>query len=349
MSSPSSAATVEVAALLQLSFDRVPSARTVEVGVPAGMGAIELPGARTRPVRPHLEASVSAAGIAARVVDGDGVAAPVIVLGDGAVVPVAAPPVAVAARADGAWVLYRDRLVEVGRDGSERRRIAASAVAMVPAGDAVWLADNDRAWRIDADGSAGAPQPWSHPMLSFAIGDELCARDAGDPSSVRCLAAEGARSRRPLPAVMVDATSVRIGARPWVIQAAGLEPSGRAFVVTVEGGEATIWRGAAGATAAAASSPVAAALRVVRPGDGAIGAAAVDGDDVLLYSQGLALEQRGGAAAKPTEVDGARYTDELFPRLWELASARGVVADGDGVVVSASGPTGMVLLRVRVP
>src|SRR6185295_5093726 len=68
--SSSSAEPLTVVTSTVVPWSRLSGAAVVDVG--ASPGGIELPGPRTRPVRPHLELSGGPAGIAARVVQGDG-------------------------------------------------------------------------------------------------------------------------------------------------------------------------------------------------------------------------------------------------------------------------------------
>jgi hypothetical protein len=358
MSTPSSSGdTLAVAASTLFPWSRLSGAAVVDVG-PSSGSMIELPGPRTRPVRPHLELSAAPAGIAARVVQGDGKVA-ALAIRDGEVIALPAPPLAVAARSDGVWAMYRDSVVAHDRQGAARHKIALSGVALVgSANDALWLASNEQAWHIDAGGAVHGPFAWRDPLGSFSIGDRLCARDRQDPRTVRCLAGNGAASTTALPVALapleqpiaLDGTRLdtlqgvtlrrRRGADlvgAWTLQVAGIDASGAGFAISAGEAKLVLWRTAA-----------ADARSFAIPGSGALGAASVAGEDVTLYSQGRATSYHGATAAPPSEIDEAAYRSRIFPSAWEMSPQHAIAVRGDGtMVVAGSGASGAALVELR--
>jgi hypothetical protein len=364
-----------------IPWSRLGAAQVVDVAAPSG-GAFEVPGPRQRPVRPWLELASSPAGVAARLVQGDGTTAAVALRGD-QVVPIGAGALAVSARGDGLWVMYRDHLVHHDAAGVERRRVELAAVAMVGApDDAVWLASNDQAWHVDAAGAVRGPYAWAQPLASFALGAELCARDKRDARALRCLAPDGAEAPRQLAfelapleqplrvdgerVLTLQGVTVRLrrGAElvaTLTLQGAGLDAAGRGFAIAAEAagatgaapgavaGAATEWVLWQQATAAGGSLET---RRFPRVGGGGLGAAAVNGEQVMLYGQGQVALHRRGAPGELAAVDEAEYRQAIFPQGWVL-SPRSAVAvaqssDGAGLVVATSGPTGVALVPVSV-
>lgn len=350
--------TLTVGPLLTVPMASVAPARIVDVTPAAGSGRLELPGDMRRPVRPHLEPSVSPAGVAARVVQGDGTAVARVVLGDGTVVPVAEQPLAVSARIDGVWVMYGDRLAHHARDGAAVRTVALSGVALVSStDDAVWVTSLDQAWRVDRQGAVHGPWSWDGGLWSFAAGSDLCASDKRDPRTLHCLSAAGESSDRALAAALLpleqplslagdraitlQGTTLRVRRaaaieRAVTLQAAGLDASGRAFLFTTADKVPLLWH------------QDRARRELPAGGLAATSAAAVDGEQVLVYGQGRAVTYRG-AAVDEIQVGEQQYRDTIFPRVWQLAPVRAVAVRDDGIViVSATGPEDMVLLAVRL-
>jgi hypothetical protein len=142
----------------------------------------------------------------------------------------------------------------------------------------------------------------------------------------------------------------------WTFQAAGLgagpgaEPGAAkpGFVVTAASGTAasgarTIWRQGAAPLVAAG-------------GPAALTAAALDDAGALLYGQGQAATYRAApqgaapelAAPEVATLDEAAYRDALFPKLWALSPLRALAVTGDTLVLAASGPDGVALVRATV-
>jgi hypothetical protein len=349
--------TLGVEPLLIVPMTSVAPARIVDVTPVADAGRLELPGDMKRPVRPHLEPHASPAGLAARVVQGDGTAVPRVVLGDGTIVPVAEQPVAVSARTDGVWVMYGDRLVHHARDGAPVRTVALSGVSLSSSTeDAVWVTSLDAAWRVDRQGAVQGPWPWQGGQPVLAVGPDLCTRDKRDPRTLRCLSARGESSARALPDALLPLEQplwlaedrvvtlqgmtlrVRHGAAidlAVTLQAAGLDASGRAFLLTATDEETVLWHQDG-------------TRRQLPPGRLASpGAAAVDGEQILVYGQGRAVSHRDSGADE-MQVGEQQYRDTVFPRVWQLAPVHAVAVRDDGlVVVSATGPENLALLAVR--
>lgn len=345
-------------------WSHLPSAQIVEVGPPSG-GAIELPGPRTRPVRPWLELSSSPAGVAARVVQGDGAVAAQALRGE-QVVPIGAGALAVSARSDGLWVMYRDHLVHHDLAGVERRRVELAAVTLVGApGDAVWVAGNDQAWHVDAAGAVRGPYPWSQPLTSLPIGAELCARDKREARTLACLSPDGAAAPRQLPfellpleqllsldgdrAITLQGATLRVrrGAEvsfEQTFQGAGRDAAGRGFAISALPDGLALWQQA---TAAGGTPGV---RRFPRVGPGSLSAASIDAERISLYGQGQVALHRGAAAAELAAVDESAYRQAIFPAAWVLSPRASIAATSGGVLtLAASGPEGVALVPVTVP
>src|SRR5213078_1554720 len=297
MTSQSSDALTVVSATV-IPWNRLPGAAVVDVGPPTG-GAIELPGPRTRPVMPHLEVSASPAG---RVAQGDGKVA-ALAIRDDEVIALPAPPRSVSARSDGLWALFDDSLVHHDRQGHVQRRVAASGMGLIGAAhDAVWLVGAEQAWLVEAGGTTHGPFAWRDPLTALATGDRLCARDRRDGRKLMCLARDGSQASVALAGelqplehpllveadrlITLQGATLRVRraaaiAGEWTVQAAGIDAAKAGFVVTAGGGKITVWQAAG---AARSFPPMSSA---------SLSAAAVDGDAVTLYGQGLAVTHRG--------------------------------------------------------
>lgn len=343
-------------------WSRLSGAAVVDVGPPSG-GGLELPGPRTRPVHPHLELSAAPAGIAARVVQGDGRVI-ALALREGEVIPLPAPPLAVAARSDGVWAMYRDSLVAHDRQGAPHHKVVLSGVALAAsASDAVWVASNEQAWHVDAGGTVRGPFPWHDPLASFTSGDRLCARDRQDARTVACLASDGTASTVGLAVALapleqpialdgnrlVTLQGVTLRQRrggellgAWTLQVAGLDAAGTGFAMSASDGKLTLWRPAAAGTSPPRAFPA--------PGSGALSAASVAGEDVMLYGQGWSTRYHGATAGAPAQIDEAAYRTVIFPSAWEMSPQHAIAVRGDGtIVVAGSGAAGAALIGLRSP
>ena len=354
----SSFAPLTVVTSTVFSWSRLSGAAVVDVGPSAG--GFELPGPRTRPVRPHLELSAAPAGVAARVVQGDGKVI-AVALRDGDAVPLAAPSLAVAPRSDGVWAMYRDSVVAHDRQGSPRHRIALSGVALIAgANDAVWLASTEQAWHIDAAGAVHGPFAWREPLSSFVSGERLCALDRRDARTVSCLASDGTASTVGLAVALapleqpialdgnrlVTLQGVTLRQRrgsellgAWTLQVAGLDAAGAGFAISASDSKLTLWRPGAPASPSRVFSP---------PGSGAVSAATVVGEDVALYGQGWSGRYHGAAAGTLSQIDEAAYRTAIFPSAWEMSPQHAIAVRGDGtIVVACSGAAGAALVALR--
>lgn len=304
------------------------------------------------------------AGLAARVVQGDGVIASLAVR-EGEVISLPGAPLAVAARSDGIWALYRDGLVDHDHRGTTRHELALSGISLIgDTGDAVWLVSGDQAWHVEAAGAVHGPFPWRDPFTSFVSGGKLCARERQDARSLVCISPDGARTKVAIPVElaplehpvvlagerMITRQGTTVRARQgselvaeWTLQVAGLDAAGAGFVITATAEQVALWRPPVG------SAPVV-ARRFATSGPGSVASAAVDGDTVTLYGLGSATTYRGSApSASPQAIDEDAYRATIFPSAWEMNPVNGIAARGDGViVVAARGPAGAALIELRV-
>lgn len=343
----------------------------VDVEPPPGGSFIELPGPRKQPRRPYLELFAGPAGVAARVIRGDGKAQPLAVLvGNGGhqVVTLPGQPLAVAARSNGLWALYRDRLMAFDRAGSEQLAVDVAANHLVAAtGDAAWVMSLDQVWYVDASGGRRGPYEWSGDLRSIASGDRLCALAKQAPYPVRCLAPGGEAStislpEQPQPFEMLlalgDGVAIsHVGSNSvyWysdegspdelAIRGAGMEASGRGFVASLVSGQGQrVSVQVEGGAEYGVSVPEQPAMKAP------VYVVAMDGERVLLHSRERAMWLDNGAIERSIDLDEASYRSEVFPHAWSLAPTRPLAALADGtVLISTTGPAGMALVRIARP
>lgn len=339
----------------------------VDVQPPAGASMLEAPGPKRTPARPYLDLGTSpaGAGVAARVMQADGEVMPRLVLaheGEFSVVTLPAAPLGARWRSDGAWVLYRDRLVHISATGEEVRSVnVAGSFLFGGADDGVWLAGLDEAWRVSGEGAVRGPYPWKGARASVGSGAALCALDRRAPHALRCLAPDGdeteaalAAPPQPLEALLwVDPAQGRAVTRQgstlrWYgpsgveaahnLQSAGVTEDGRGFVsMRTEA-----------AVQVAIEPSQARALAVPDDAPAAMGAVAVAGDTTVVYGRDRAYTFEGDHQTRSDRVDDDYFRATLFPTMWRLAATGAVVAGLDGrLLVSATGPGGMVIVAMR--
>jgi hypothetical protein len=335
----------------------------VDVDWSAGGAVLSVPGPRRKPTRPYLEPFPTAtSAFGARAVRGDGQVAPAAVVARSglSVIALPEPPLAVAPRGDGAWVLYRDRLAHHAANGSEVRRLAVTGVLLAGSvDDGVWVADLESARHIAADGTVHGPYPWSAALASAPSGANLCTLKGTSAGVVTCLDPRGAQSTTPLAApskpieqllgggaqgfVTAQGSTVRrLGkdgaVRELNVQAAGITAGGAGFVSTLDREGVELHVGAA--------PPRRLPLPGSVPPQGPFGVAAVEDARVLAAGLDQAAWYQGDQVQRAFALDDASYRSELFPLAWRVASIRPVALPDGSVIVSATGPAGMVLLKI---
>jgi hypothetical protein len=347
-------------------------------------------------VRPALELSGSPAGWAGRVVQGDGVVSVLAVRvgllaeeqeGAGCarrpaqVIPVGPGALAVSARRDGLWVMYRERLVSVDERGVARQVVRlpgaslAGASLVGAAEDAAWLVGGAEAWHVDAEGAALGPYPWlaAPGAAAFSAGEQLCGRaraadalvclDRRGVSGMRTLGFAHAPGEAPL-ALAGDAVAAEVitaqgtTLRRWrggdlveeqALRAAGVDAVRRSFAMSAAGEELVLGR--QGGDAAPASG-----RRFPALAGGGLASASIEGGQVTLYDQGVMVRYSGaapGAKVEEATVDEAAYRHAVFPAAWTLSRRGAVAAAGCGaggpvLGVAASGPEGVVIVPVSL-
>ncbi|ACY17884.1 hypothetical protein Hoch_5400 [Haliangium ochraceum DSM 14365] len=349
-----------------LPMERLEPAATVDVGPAVGSSRLELPGPARHPTRPYLEPRVSAAGIAARILRGDGTAMALAALGEKLqVLALPAPPLAVSARSDGLWAMYRERLVHHDAAGAEVHSTDLAGITLVPgAEDAVWVVGLNQARLVDRAGTVRVTQAWRGGANSFGAAGALCARapgSSGKEAALRCLDPDGALEQRALQQallpleqpllieegtmVTLQGTTVRVrradtDASMVAVRSAGLDASGQPFLLL---GDDELMLVHADGKIRDLPAPTGAARLTPR-------AAIVARDSVKLYGGGQVLWYRSDAAPEPAQLDEAGYREDFFPEAWQLAPQHPVVAmNADTVLISTSGPEGLLLLRLRLP
>jgi hypothetical protein len=306
----------------------------VDVDWSAGGAVLNVPGPRRKPVRPYLEPFPTATqAVGARAVRGDGQVAPAAVVARGglSVIPLPAPPLAVAPRSDGAWALFRSHLAHHDASGAEVRKVPLTGVILVAGpDDAVWVVGLETAHHVAADGAVHGPYAWRGDVHSVASGGRLCTSKGAAPGTMACLDPAGAENTQPVP------SAPRLN-----IQGAGLAPGGHGFVSTLD--QAGVQLSVDGAAARRLPLPPGV------PAQGPFGVAAVEEQRSLAMGLEHGAWYKGDQVDRAFAIDEAVYRNELFPHAWRLAPTRLVGLSDGSLVVSASGPAGMVLLKVPAP
>jgi len=334
-----------------------------------GGGLMELPGPRTRPVRPHLELSDGRDGVVGRVVRGDGRALPLaIVLSDGSATTVRleSEPLALAPRADGGvWALSPGGLIGYSADGAMSTHVDVSGQALVAAGSSVWVVSQGAAVFVDGEGSSlSRPIEWRANDRLATSDQALCGISKSDPPHLTCIDPDGTERRYAVPAlepleqllyvggdgelVTLSGSTVRRhrsddAPTQTIIQAAGIDEDGAPFV----GGSDD--EGVHSLTVGQTVSQLPGAPDA--PELGVMPVVARRGATSLAYAQDRAVwYDTDGQIASSFSVDDDRYRDDVFPLAWHLAPVRGIAAiSAEEVLVSTSGPTGLVVLGVTLP
>ncbi len=337
-----------------VSWRQLPSAEIVDVSAGGGANDGANDGSMTRPVRPYLALEGSPAGWAGRVMQGDGTASAVAVRGgeaDAQVIVIGPDALAVSAREDGMWALFRDRLVHWGERGEVRRKvalpsgIATAAMEMIGGErDAVWLVGDGLVWRVDGDGAMRGPYPWTRRPRGEALCQPIeraqtveCSRLDGPAISWSATGGAGAAA---LP-VLTSRRGVT-PPRSLMIAAAGLDAGQRSFAVTAEDGELAVWRQSVRGGVLEASPEG----RRFSSELGLPEAVSIEGGEVAFYARGRRSAHHG-AGPLVSIVDEERYRHEVFPSSWALSPRGAAAVWGQGeVAVATSGPDGIAVLPV---
>ena len=185
------------------SVDRGPDlpAETRPADPDPGAGALLQPGF-SPPLRPRLELACAASGLAGRVA-GSHSELPLALrfTSDRSErIGLAAPPLGVAARDDGVWVLRADRLIATDTAGRPILEVEVRGRCLLGAGttrDAAWVLDVEAACFVGPDGTVRRfATPWRDPSTVATFGDALVSwnRDAADQLLV--LTTDGALQSR---------------------------------------------------------------------------------------------------------------------------------------------------------
>lgn len=344
---------------------------TVDV-TQSGGGMIELPGPKTRPVRPHLElAAAPDGGFAARVVRGDGAALPLALrISDGhaKTLPLPHAPHAVAPAAEGGvWALDDQGLARYDASGKEVVHIARDALTgpglVATRSGGVWVVGDAQATLITADGSRGQDLPFAYLWPTLGPNDAICGLERGS-NTLHCVAPDGrdepehATFRfQPLERLLAvtdqaalslaGATirrQTRQGEQEISIQAAGLAGDSQPFVATRAGDTLHLH-------AAPKGTPATLKLPPSAPKMGAFPVVSIQGGKVLAYAQDRAVRfAANGSVDADFRVDEPRLRRDLFPAQWALAPT-GTFASGDAstLAVATSGPSGVAVIALTLP
>ncbi|MCP3958460.1 MAG: hypothetical protein GY719_11455 [bacterium] len=342
---------------------------TVEVSHKGG-GVIELPGPRTRPVRPHLEIFAGPGGAIGRLVRGDGRALPTAVLLDDGVanlVALAEPPAVLSRSVTGGfWVLSAGNLRRHADDGAvlAQTPMAAQDLVADESGGA-WAVTSEGAVHVSVSGSIDGPRlPWPMRRGVTTLGDAFCGITLDGPPRIRCLTPDGAERRvrpenglEPLEqlvalgpggdALVASAATVRLlgavgGTEVLEVHGAGLGDGGEPFVSRHIGSDlfVTLSDGSELQFAAPADAPSLGVFPVV----------CLKGGRSLAYAQDRAVWfDEHGVVASSLRVDGKVFRDEVFSQAWRLAPVRGLAArNPTEVLISVSGPGRIVVIAAPI-
>ncbi|WP_041233059.1 hypothetical protein [Cylindrospermum stagnale] len=357
---------IKVSLIAKLEWDHPLKQEIVEVEPPPGGSFIELPGPKRRPVRPYLEPFVSSSGIAARFIKADTTVMPVavIVRQTSTVMQLPAPPLALNLRQDGElWVLNREELVLHDATGTVKQTRSLSGMTLVSATEnAVWVVGLDNTWFVTGDGHVRGPYAWEGGLKSVGAIDSLCALEKRKPRRVKCLNPEGKEQFFTLAsppdffedllafkdnqAITMTASKLRrygLGGvtSELVVQAAGLTASGDVFVSGRQNHQVVLYT--------SQDTPKKIPLPTDISDYGALTVVAVEGSRFLAHSHDKAIWYDGSRIEKSFTVDEKSYRNDIFPYLWSLEGASFVVASSeDTVIVSATGPTCLILISIQL-
>lgn len=356
---------IKLSTIAKLQWDELPEVDVVKVQPPSGGSFLELPGSKSRPVRPYLEPFVNSHGVAARLLRGDGQVIPVAVVVNEtpSILELPQPPLALSMRQDGGiWILNRGELVYSDISGKPIQTLPLSGITLVSGqGNAVWVIGLDNTWFITGEGNILGPYPWKAGFGSASSGNYLCRLDKKEPRKVHCLDKEGQQrlftlSSSPQPfeqllafdedrAVTKTASQLRLYDSDGVIaelvvQAAGLTVAGDAFISGSQESQIALFINQKEKFLRLPSSVnTLSAYPVV----------AVADKRFLVYGLDQGIWYSGEQVERIFGVNEENYRQDIFPYLWQLGSHNFAAANSEGtVVLSASGPTGVVLISLQL-
>ena len=356
---------IKLAPVAKLEWNNPLQLEVVEIEPPVGGSFLALPGPKRRPVRPYLEPLASPGGIAARVLRGDGKVMPVaVIVGETPkVMELPHPPIALSMRKDGGvWVLNHEGLVHRDGTGMEVQSVHISGITLVGGKEnAVWVVGLNDAWFVEATGAIRGSYPWKGGFSSAGFEDRLCTLDKREPRPVRCLNPNGEErlinlSFSPEPfeqllafqddkMVTITASKLRRYNTEGVtaeltVQSAGLTADGDVFLSGSKDREITLCSNQGIEKLFHLPSDI--------PAPGVIPVVAVEGKRSIAYGLDRAIWYDRDRIENTFIVDEDSYRNDVFPKLWSLGTPRFATAKSDGsVVLSATGPSGLVLISIQ--
>jgi len=337
----------------------------VEQEFSKGASFLQLPGPTRFPVRPHLELACSSAGIAARVVDGKGSAAPVVVLvgPPTRIVPVAEAPLGISLRDDGKmWVLSGERLRLCDLDGRPVRESGARGYFLqAGAANAVWVLEGSRdiARAVDAHGGVIGEHAWprGQDARSSTTGS-LCRIDGG---ALHQIDSEGRSQVVPLASRLAPYEQLHwIGETGFItlwgstfsrydaaghklksltLQSIGLTDEGQPFAAGRDGRYVNLWSSSGEATRLPLGSRV--------PDDGAFSVVAMRNGRSLVHGQDHAAWYRGTQEVESLEVTNDTFRSVVFPLMWNLLPLHLSSATADGqLLLSSASADGLAVFKI---
>lgn len=332
-----------------------------------------IPGPKYYPVRPYLETFVSSGYLASTFVRGDNQTMPVAILvGDTTrVMPLPNREIdllSFSPRSDGGvWALYRDLLIHYDRNGVKKHALDAPGTGLVGvAGDAVWVMSLDQAWFVNANGDIKGPYTWEGFLDSGPYRQSLCKLDPNKPGGIQCLEPDGKdlfislswlEERAGVPLVFTPNKILTTdlggqtlyyyspeGTAELDLQNAGLTSEGEVFVsIRVDEN----WADLCLSNGTNRRLPIKYEKPFV-PLPLTLFVVAVEGERTLISGFDRAIWYKGTRIDNRFVVDDKSYRHDVFPHAWYINPVRFANAHPDGtVILSASGPTGMVIIGLR--
>ncbi|NEQ97269.1 MAG: hypothetical protein F6K30_11185 [Cyanothece sp. SIO2G6] len=336
----------------------------VEVQPPKDGSFFEVPGPMSRLIRPYLELFTSPSGIAARVVRGDNQVLPfaLLISEQPTVIELSEPPFALSVRTDGGiWVLDQSGLKQLDATGNLIQVLSLFGMKIVGGlEDSVWVIGLDEVWFVANDGhDIEGPYPWTGGLGSVNSGNCLCAFEKKDLHRIQCLNPNGETTYFSLPlslqpfekllafennqVITLDAATLRFYDTTGVfseiiVQSAGLTSASEPFISGRDGDEVLLQFNQESPRRFSIPSDVLESI--------AVSVVSVRDSQVLVYGMHTAAWYENYELEDMFVVDGESYQNDIFPHLWTLGIPNFAVAIDGRVILSSTGPTGLVLISV---
>ncbi|AFZ28101.1 hypothetical protein Cylst_6133 [Cylindrospermum stagnale PCC 7417] len=351
----------------------------VEEWQPSVSGAFNYnayPGPKKMPVRPFLNPFVSPGGIAGSLETASQTTSVVVRLGKNPkLIQLPNPPLSLGTRKDGGlWVDSKGTTGLYNADGKQVRTIKTISTNFISVEqDAIWLISADKkAQFVDADGNVKGPYPWDGLNNYSGHGQSLCQLKSANPARIKCLEPDGKQRffslslSEPPGGQILQWTNQKlwtVSGRDLIIYQdlitgvkskleianAGITTTGDVFVSVKTNDQ---WTEVCISDGSSRWVPISYGFSPIAGMNlsGRLYVMAIDKQRTLVYNYDLALWYKGDKIEERFVVDENNFRNRIFPHAWifnpnsHLENAKS--SDGT-VVLSASGPTGIVLIGLR--